>query len=84
MNKRYKIGDRVRIHCKRDKKYNIGINDIMALYDGIVTKVVGITEHYLTYCGYFTIYRLENDVIWKWTEDMLTLDVASKMTIENE
>ena len=81
MNK-FKVCDKVRIHCKPGKRYNIGANDIMVGYDGIVTKVVEIIEYYLTHCGYFTVYRLENDIKWKWTEDMLSLCTVPVM--ENE
>ncbi len=81
MNK-FKKGDKVRIHCKPDKRYNIGVNGTMVGYDGIVTMVVGIIEHNLTYAGCFTVYRLENDIKWKWTEDMLSLCTVPVM--ENE
>ena len=81
MNK-FKVRDKVRIHCKPGKIYNISANHIMAGYDGKVTMVVGIIENYLTHCGYFTVYRLENDIKWKWTEDMLSLCTVPIM--ENE
>lgn len=79
---KFKVCDKVRIHCKPGKRYNIGINDIMIRYDGIVTMVVGIIENNPTHCGLFTVYRLENDIKWKWTEDMLSLCTVPVM--ENE
>lgn len=82
MNRKFKVCDKVRIHCKPGKKYNIGTNDIMEMYDGMVTMVVGIIEDYLTHRGYSTVYRLENDIKWKWTEDMLSLCTVPVM--ENE